>query len=211
MNKWRVAIIIGILLGALGSGFYLWKTKYNRPVVSSIDQQLNTNSSPSENTLVWEDPAGFRFSYPEGLIVNPHPEDKQNYAHIEFASAEHPGHIIVWAKDLPAGNQRLEAWIKANKSYAGATILDSTFVGEPAKKILLATTPPQRHVVAYADNLLFIIEASLEDADFWSSVADGIVDLFAIVPLEDKSAAAGGEAVQDTSDYVPADEEEIIE
>lgn len=160
--------------------------------------------------LIWEDPAGFRFSYPEGLTVNPHPEDKQNYAHIEFTSATHPGYIIVWAKDLPAGNQRLEAWVKANKSYAGATIVDSTFVGEPAKKILLATTPPQRHVVAYADDLLFIIEASLDDAEFWSPIADGIVDSFAIVPLEDETTGAGA-ASQDTSDYIPADEEEIIQ
>jgi hypothetical protein len=209
MKKWRVAIIIGILLGVAGSGFYVWKTRYSKPVVSSIDQQLNTNSSPLGNTLIWEDPAGFRFSYAEGLEVDPHPEDKQNYAHVEFTSAAHPGHVIVWAKDLPAGNQRLEAWVKANKSYAGATIVDSTFVGEPAKKILLATTPPQRHVVSYADDLLFIIEASLEDAEYWSAVADGIVDSFAIVPPE--AAAAGGQAVQDTSDYIPADEEEIIE
>ncbi len=209
MKKWRVAIIIGILLGAIGSGFYVWKTKYSRPVVSSIDQQLNTNSSSSEKGLVWEDPAGFRFSYPEGLELNAHPEDKQNYAHIEFTSTTHPGHVIVWAKDLPSGNQRLEAWIKANKSYAGATIVDSTFVGEPAKKILLATTPSQRHVVSYADDILFIIEASLDDAEFWSPVADGIVDTFAIVPLEDEAAASG--QAQDTSDYIPADEEEIIE
>jgi hypothetical protein len=207
MQKWRLPIIIGIAVGALVGGGFFIKTKYFSPVVSSTSQESNTDSTQGAKQVVWEDPAGFTFSYPEGLTVNPHPEDKENYAHIEFADPAHPGYIIVWAKDLPAGGKTLAAWVKANKSYAAATLVDSTFVGEPAKKILLATTPPSRHLVSYADDLLFIIETSLEDAEFWSPIADGIVDTFKITPPE-KTTSAGAAS---TSDYVAADEEETIE
>lgn len=209
MKRWLIAIIIGVLAGGVGSGIYVWRTKYFRPVVSSINQQSNTDSTPAQQLLIWNDPAGFSFSYPQGLAVDPHPEDEENYAHLELTSSDHPGKIIVWAKDLPVGGKTLDAWVKANKTYAGATIVDSTFTGEPAKKILLATTPPSRHVVAYADDLLFVVEASLEDSAFWSGLADGVVDTFKIIPLEPASAEDSQEPADES--YVGADEEEIIE
>lgn len=208
VKRWWIAIIIGIAVGGLLTGIFLWKTKYSRPVVSPITSLSNTDSTPTSALTTWEDPAGFTFSYPEGLTVDPHPEDQENYAHVEFTSPSHPGRVIVWAKDLPAGNQRLEAWIKENKLYAGATLIDSTFVGQPAKKILLATTPQQRHVVAYVDGLLFIVEVSLDDSAFWSGVADQIVDTFAIVPLQEEAESVGAAPA---SDFIEADEEEIIE
>mgnify|MGYP006876735597 CR=1 FL=1 len=211
MQRWRIPIIIGIAVGILISGILLWKTKYSRPVVSPTEALSNSESTLTSQMLVWEDPAGFTFSYPQGVDVNPHPEDTQNYAHIELTSSAHPGHVIVWAKDLPAGQQRLEAWIKENVAYRGATVMDSTFVGEPAKKILLISTPQQRHVVSYADDLLFIIEASLEDAPFWSSVADAIIDSFAFVSLSEDVETVSSAADAPVSDFIAADEEEIIE
>lgn len=207
MKRWWIAIIIGILLGGAGSGFFLWKTKYSKPLVSTTDQQSNTDSTPAQSLTVWEDPAGFSFSYPQGLTIDTHPEDQENYAHLEFTSPEHSGKILIWAKDLPSA-ATIDAWVKANKAYAGATVMDSTLAGAGAKKILLAGPPQSRHVVSYADDLLFIVEVTLEDAAFWSPIADGIIDSFKIIPLEEESAAAPEPA--GTGEYVPADEEETI-
>ena len=54
--------------------------------------------------------AGFSFSYPEGLTVDKHDEDQENYAHIEMTLKDTLGNVIVWAKDAPASD--LAAWIK---------------------------------------------------------------------------------------------------
>lgn len=146
----------------------------------------------------WKDQAGFAFQYPKDLSVNPHEEDKESYAHVELIHKDRPGRVIVWMKDLPAPD--LGAWIKKEKRFTGASILDTTLGGKPAKKILIAD-PVKMIVVGTIDaDVLVTVEGELTDSDYWSRVHQGIFDSFAFT-----SSGA-------TSDSgASVDEEETIE
>lgn len=200
-----IAGILLILCGAAGGIFY-WKTKIKGAVVSPIDQQSNT-SSQSATLLIWDDPAGFKFQYPKGLSVNKHDEDQENYAHVELMNPNHPGSVIVWAKDTTAADAA--AWAKTEKAFTGASILDTTLGNQPAKKILL--TAPNRTVIVGTiyDELLFTVEATMGNDTYWSEVAQTAIDSFTFTPIpaeqgsaEEGGAPGGSEAV---------DEEEVIE
>ena len=98
-----IAILLGVFSGLIVTGIYVWSRQVNkkplteRPVVAQ----------PQGKLLSWDDPAGFTFQYAEGLTVNKHDEDKDNYAHLEITNASQPGKLIVWANAILMSG---EAW-----------------------------------------------------------------------------------------------------
>jgi hypothetical protein len=138
--------------------------------------------------------------------VNKHEEDNDSYAHVELTSKDHPGKVIVWVKDLPAGVTTLDTWVK--KAYPDATTLDTKLGGEPAKKIL--STAPVKMLITgtISDNLLFYVEGTLTDSDYWNHIHDTITGSFAFI--QDTTApAAGGSGGASGGDEV--DETEVVQ
>lgn len=153
--------------------------------------------------MSWKDQAGFTFKYPKDISVNPHEEDKENYAHLELTHPDHPGRVIVWAKDLPAGD--LAGWIKKEKRFTGASILDTTLGGKQAKKILFSE-PTKMIVVGTIDvEVLVTVEGELIDGNYWSKVQQGIVDSFAFTGGAEKSSPPASGLDESSA------EEEVVE
>ena len=96
-KKW---LVLGglIVLIITGGGLYLWKARSTARLSTSGGQQAQIKLA---QLVVWDDPAGFTFEYPQDLKVDKHDEDKENYAHVELTSPGRQGRVIVWAKDLP--------------------------------------------------------------------------------------------------------------
>ncbi len=207
MKKFLYAIVIGVLTGLVGSGLYAYVTKQKRPVVSTTTQQTNTSLS-SAKLLVWDDPAGFTFQYPEGLSVNKHDEDSENYAHIELTDKNHSGRVVVWAKDIPKGVSTIDQWVKKQKEFSGVSVIDTTFLGSPAKKIFLTKPRNTVRIAAIADDLLIIVEADLDD-EFWSGAHDTIVRTLQLKPAEE-SLSGSGES-ESTGELGEFGDEEIVE
>lgn len=207
VKKLWTALVIGLLVGAAGASFYLWKTKQKSPLVFPTNTQLST-SGVSTKSLTWTDPAGFTFQYPDGLTVDKHEEDQDNYAHVEFTAKDQRGNTIVWAKDLPRGVSDLASWIKSDKRFAEASVFDTILGGQPAKKILLDT--PQRELIVGTvfDDVLWSVEATLDEAGFWSEVHQMIVDGFIFTPVQ-QDVSAGSETL--ITGEEPVDEEEVLE
>ena len=193
------AIIIGILVGTASVGVYLWSRKKTQDLPQISQQETQTN------LLDWKDPNGFSFQYPEGVAVNKHDEDTENYAHIEMTHPQNPGSLIVWGKDTTAAD--VSAWVKTEKSFREASIVDTTLGGQPAKKILISSPTKKVIVGTIFDEILWFIEVDSGEDDYWQKTLDTIAGSFKFIPLAGE--ASGGD--EGFVEEVAVDEEEVIE
>lgn len=200
-------IILGaVVLGAIGAGTYMLVSPAASPQSPVVDSVVITPTQAPAKLIFWKDPAGFTFSYPDGVVIDKHDEDTTNYAHIEMTHPSHPGKLIVWAKDLPKGVTDAASWVKKDATYAGAVLLDTTLGDIAAKKVLL-TQPEKKMVVGtVADGLLFYVEGVLSDEAYWQQAVDTVSQSFAIKPV-DQPAQGGSVGAQEVS----VDEEEVLE
>lgn len=203
MNK-KLLVVAGILFVlSLAVTLFIWLRRPTSSTSSTLTPKLS-----SEN-LVWDDPAGFTFEYPEGVEIDKHDEDEENYAHVELTQADHPGSIIVWGKDMPLGVTTLEEWIESDEGLTGANVIDTTLGEEPAKKIMV--TSAQKVVVgAIYDDVLWYIEGEFVESDFWSDTFETITSSFSFKPL---SEVHGTDPITESAEevYLEVDEEETLE
>lgn len=177
------------------------KVKNSTEVVSPMSGVQPTPTTVEE-LATWIDQSGFIFQYPKSLILNPHDEDKENYAHVELTSATHSGNIIVWAKDTTATDN--SSWLKIAKVSSS---IDTTLGGEAAKKVL----NDQKSLISDVHNgYLYQIEANLTDAPFWQKVYDTVSSSFAFT--ENNAATNIDNSGTISSEESTSDEgEEVIE
>ncbi len=211
MKKLWLAIGTGLVAGGIGTGIYFANTRFtkNTPLPQQAPQEASTKTA----LLTWHDPAGFTFQYPDGVTIDKHDEDQQNYAHVEITNKDHLGNVIVWAKDTTAAD--VTAWVRTEKRFKNANILDTTLGEKPAKKILLSS-PSAIIVGTIGDAILFTVESELDSDGFWNKVHDTIIKSFAFVPLTGEKSnnnSAGGSANDGSSvgDGGSVDEEVVVE
>ncbi len=206
MNKPLVLIIIGgVLLGGLGAGAYLYTSRITS-APSPVSETPNVTPTLAPTMITWDDPAGFTLSYPDGLQVNKHDEDKENYAHVEFTDTKHPGRVIVWVKDLPRKVTDTVSWGKLIAT-SSAISFDTTLGGKPAQKVLISQPQKTMMTGIVYDGVLWYIEADLVDEPYWRSVFDSLSSTFAFKPIEESAPAAAAPPASETS----VDEEEVLE
>lgn len=211
MNRKKVIIIVAsaiILIAGLSLVLVYAKNQENQ---KRIAQELGVQMpTPVEEKLVeWQDPAGFSFSYPEGLVVDKHDEDQENYAHVEMSLVEKPGNIIVWANDAPTSD--LATWVKKEKRFLDAAVLDTTLGGENAKKILISTPKKMIVVGAFYDGMLVTVESELDDTGEWEKRHEKVVSSFIFGEKKVESTEASTSDSSEEGGDVSIDEEEVIE
>lgn len=212
-KKWTylLAIIVGVSIGGLITGIYLWRVRSQPVGETSQAETLRITKPPSfsQDLATWKDPAGVTFQYPKDLAVDKHDEDQENYAHIELTNKDHPGNVIVWVKDVPVKAYDAAGWVKSERRFTDAPVFDATLSGKLAKRVLV-TTPKKMMVTAtVSEDLLYMLEASLEDSDYWMKVFDTISKTFTIT-LEDASSASSTNSDISGGDEA-VDEEEVVE
>lgn len=200
------AIVAGI---AIGGGVYAWqaaaKSDSSTPIVAEAAPL------PALEEKIWKDASGFTFTYPADMIVDQHDEDQDNYAHVELTHKDHPGSLIVWAKDVPRGVSDAASWIKKDKQLAVGVAMDTTLGGEKAVQVTHAT-PARITVGTVYDDVLWYIEVIPDDVVYWKSVFDRVTGSFAFVPMSDAPSGASSVGEAEDGAYEEAvDEEEIIE
>lgn len=208
MNKMKKKVFIGtaIVLGlCIGGGLVFWYNK-TQTIKSALGDQSNIIQ---EKLVVWDDPAGFTFQYPEGVSIDKHDEDKDNYAHVEITNSSHPGSIIVWAKDTTAGD--VTAWVRTEQQFSGANSIDTTLGNIAAKKILISTPKEKLFVGTIYDDLLFLVDASLDDKDYWLKTTQTIVDSFVFKPVIDATSSMTDQGDSDGDSQGAVDEEEVVQ
>ncbi len=209
LNKKTIVIIFSITIISgviIGGGYYFWQVKSK--VVSPISGQASASVTPIQEELTtWEDPSEFVFSYPKGLKLNPHDEDKINYAHIELTSDTYPGRIILWAKDTNATS--IDNWAKKNDAEGA---IDTALGDEKAKKIL--TTDPSQKIITSAlhSGYLYQVEGEMGD-DYWKKVYGDVLASYKFITAK---PAKNTESAEDSStssndSQTSYDEEETIQ
>jgi hypothetical protein len=202
--KKRVIILILVVLVTvcIGVGFVISR-KNGKTILESSQRPLSPTPVVIKRT-VWDDPAGFTFTYDSSMSVNPHSEDNENYSHVELTKKNSPGSIIVWASDTTA--QTIGNWVKGQKKYVGAAIIDTTFGGQPGAKTKMKDLPGNATVGALYDGLVFYIELNSSDSSALADEYEQIVSSFTFKPLADENQSTSGSG--DESSY---DEEEIVQ
>lgn len=208
VKKFGLPIFVGLLIGGILSGGYLWWMK-SRAATSSATTGQASQPTPVQ-LLKWNDPNGFTFQYPEGVSVNKHDEDKENYAHLEFTHPDHAGSIVVWGKDPSKGVTDAASWVKNEKRFTVASTLDTELGGQAAKKVMVEGVTRMLVTGTVYDNIVWSVETKLEDANFWTNVYTAIADSFAFVPVKEPGSAAISEPAP-VADDVVVDEEEVVE
>lgn len=210
MKKYGLPIIIGLIIGGiLSAGYLFWWVKSQSTKPSSQELVSPPTPTPAQ-LLAWNDPNGFSFQYPEGLVVNKHDEDKENYAHVEFTSPDHPGRLIVWGKDPARGVTDAVSWISQEKRFIGSSSLDTTLGGQQAKKVMIDGVTRVLVVGALYDGIVWSVEATLEDADFWTGVHTTIMNSFAFTSVKEPGSSATLESAP-VVETQAVDEEEVVE
>lgn len=203
-------IVIGaLLLGGIGAVTYMLVSPVKTQTPSEV---LVKEDAPKLKLLTWDDPAGFTFSYPEGVVVNKHEEDQENYAHVEMTHPDHKGSLIVWAKDLPAGVTDVATWVKKDPQLSKGVSLD-TSLGDSVAEKTLVTNPEKRMVIGTIyDGLLFYVESTLTDEAYWEAAINTVTGSFVFKPTETSGQSAPPASPNSAGqDAGSVDEEEVLE
>lgn len=118
-------------------------------------KQSSNNEFPQSKTLIWTDQAGFKFNYSADLIVDSHPEDKENYSYLDFSLADKSGMVKVLVQDTDY--REIDEYLKKEVSEGKAE--DTTLGGRPAKKIYY---PSSKKIVIAAIDVDALILVGME-------------------------------------------------
>lgn len=219
MNKKIIVIVSGIFLILIlgGGGIYLYinqkQNEMREPTPGAV-------SPPKLSTKDWKDPLGFTLPYADFLTLDPHDEDKENYAHIELTASPSSGRIILWAQDPPDGT--IEEWITSQEGMENASILDTTWAGVSAKKVSVGGKNAKILTAAMYDDLLFFIELYPDEKGKLTEAYNQILSDFVWQPVDgvspnevesaiEETVVDDSDTVDDSMDNSEYSEEEIVE
>lgn len=207
-KKKKIALILSILSLALVTLVLIFYLQY-RSKFTAVSPLAQVTPTPIlEELSTWTDPADFSFQYPKSLSLNPHDEDKNNYAHIELTSPSHSGNLIVWVKDTTA--ETVDGWVKQNKI---SNAIDSELANISAKKILATGENNKITLSAVNNGYLYQIEVNAADNDFWNKVFSQITSTFKFLSSEKslKKQPDTPDSVDQGADDSVFEGEEVIE
>jgi hypothetical protein len=195
------AIFVGIVFG---SAWWLGRKNSTNKQATMMPVISPTPARAVEK--IWDDPAGFTFRYDENLAIDKHDEDKENYAHLELTHPAHPGSIIVWVTDTTA--QDSDSWVKTEKTFTGANIIDTTLGDQPAKKVVVPGVEKKIVTGSIYDGLLWYAEGLLGTDPYWTDQYALLLDSWVFKPAPTLPAAP---AVQSVPAVGAGLEEEVLE
>jgi hypothetical protein len=208
-KKMFISVLVVGILASSGFGFYKWKTTATHASLTSVGESEKIVPTEEMELMLWTDQAGFSFNYPKDVKYDIHEEDLENYAHIEFTHPDHPGTIIVWAKDTTASD--ITTWIKKDKVFSQGTMFDTEFAGLSGKKVLL-TTPKKKTITAVIDEaIVFYVEGEFDQSEYWSKTYEHITSSFAFISGATGSQEGASGTSSDGSEELMVDEEEVLE
>lgn len=179
-KKWLVLILVlGVLL-IVGGVFLIFNPLRDD---SSLINPLSSNQQEEISLKTWDDPAGFKFDYPEEISIDSHEEDEENYAHLELTHKDHSGRILIWMKDKV--EKSLDEWV-ANQE-GNPQVFDSELGGQPAKKMAFAL-PKKLATAAFDQEVIILAEVFPED-EWWSETYEQILNSFDLIPLSGEDEA----------------------
>lgn len=177
MSKKKIVLICGLVVIVIGGiAFVTFNLTRSEEILSPAVSFQLTPTPAEEKLAFWKDQAEFSFQYPESLILDPHDEDQENYAHVELKSATYSGNLIVWVKDTFATD--ITDWERKEKIN---NAIDSTLDGEKAKKVLFTGESKKIITSSIYGGYLYQIEVNPTDFDYWNRVYNQVITSFKFI------------------------------
>lgn len=156
-----------------------------KPTTGS-ETNVVSKTVPSEILKEYQDPSGFKFSYPDNLsIANNEVEDESVYADVQLFASGINGSLNLKISDSKI--KSINDWVKSVSS------------GEIAKEVKLGSLEARelkltdRLVLGALDQgILFVIEVPLVEEEFWMKVYEGISTSFSFTVPSQESTVSGG-------------------
>lgn len=174
------------------------KTGITTPLGSEQKQEIT-----AEKLTTYNDSSGFKFDYPESLMVKDVSGSDQNiYSFLEISSTKQAGKTTIKIIDSPYDS--LESFLKSKEVEGAGASRDLTLSLMPAKQIQF---PAAKKIitVVIADGIEYLLESPLDNGSYWSKIHSQIVASFNIETQ--KSSTTGEDVGSDQA----ASEEEVIE
>jgi hypothetical protein len=205
MNTKTVFIGLGVLI-ILVLAIVMAQNKSYSPApsvkINSLSASQEPESSASRTTQEYSDPAGFKFSYPDTVVVSPEKLIRANgYASLTVTSPKNKGKLTIEA--VSSDLTTLDNLIRSKVDIREMKLADLEAKQYVEKNSIVT--------LALDKGVLFTLTVSSgDDADFWSQVNDTIISSFSFVtPIETKSAPDSSVAEDDSS--VMLEGEETVE
>lgn len=197
MSKKRVVIIIAGVLTVVIASYFFFKPSPKKP--TEIQEQ---EFALSKKTKTFIDPSGFKFSYPENLLLETKENKNENdYSSLEILSEDIEGNsaITVTETDITTVDQ----WLKLSNVKVNKKSRQKVKLGDLNAERIEANN--KLYAVAIDQGILFLIVTDLtEEKKHWVLIHDQIVKTFAFSPPEAQPAT-------DSSGDGGVDEEVIFE
>lgn len=136
-------------------------------------------------TKLWDDPAGFKLSYPENLSFNSHPEDNKNYANLDIG----PVHLLMQDNTFKS----LSAWASSLGGDSASILLG----GKTAARV---TTATKVIIGAIDDNILVTIESSPANVVLLNDIASSFEFVYPTPAPSNSSAGTSEDILEEISD-----------
>lgn len=183
------------------------------PVILVMKNKKTENVTPlglaqkqetaAEKIVTYNDSSGFKFAYPESLIVKDVSGDAPNvYSFLEISSAKQAGKMTIKIVDSPYDS--LESFLSSKEASGAGVSRDVALSLMSARQIQFAN-PKRLMTVVISDLIMYSIESPLDENGYWNKIHNQIVSSFS---LGTESASTAG---SDSSSNQPASDEEVIE
>lgn len=175
-------IILAFILLLGGTIIYF----VSRPIPKKTTEITSVSPSPTPTSIpvtlaTWTDEAGFSFQYPEGVSIDKHPNDMENYANLTFTDKGQEGSINILMSD---NNNAMDKW---------ANPID-TILGEKDAKKLINNTET---IIGVIDNdVLVTLTRSARLSPLLETAWQNITDSWAFIYPTPKTAPKTQTAVE---------------
>ena len=191
-DKKKIIVAVGAGLLMFGLVFLVFRKK-GGSVKSPLGDVQDAQDELEAELVLWDDEAGFTFEYPEDLYIDDHPEDMENYAHLEITSTkELDGKILILVND--ADTDTIGDWLEESEEATQASAIDTILAETDAKKLLFKD--PKKVLTAVIDpyEALFLLELEPGEGEYWTKVYDQILESFTFKPLTEEEEEILGES-----------------
>jgi len=167
-----------LLAGLAGGGYYFFQIRTQNLTPQAIDLPTPTPTEEIKEIVfkVYEDEAGFTFSYPESLIVTEKDLDESDvYSSLELTSFDYPDEKII-VKIADTTQKSTDKWLKAE--------IDETQISTSEAKLAslagVKVNYPQSLVFLALDSSISFFVQSPKSNVFWTNSFEKILETFTL-------------------------------